>query len=225
MPKITKQDIAKIIMQCASLYAENLCNRNYLVVYNINHNNILKPNFIETVFLPRHFRHLTGVKTSLQANDFYKRSLSNRLSSKDFEVPQDGTCQLKMQVLPYLMKLHKHANSTGVFSNGQGIYIHTKRLIGSRRSVMGFAQCNEGDNIYYFPNTALNEDINKLSNERHRILAMLRKQIKDALYSDVCYIAKGLSLNDIKPFLLNTGKCASVLINHINKNMNPQTIN
>ena len=131
---VTKQEIAKTIMHCAALYEDNLCNRNYLILYSTASKNLIIPEHLETVFLSRHFKHLTGVKSMLKAEDFYKRCISSRLSARDFDIPTDGTCQLKMEVLPYLMNLHRSAKSTGVFSHGQGIYIRTERLVGSRRS-------------------------------------------------------------------------------------------
>lgn len=210
---MTKQEIAKTIMHCAALYEDNLCNRNYLILYNTASKNLIIPEHLETVFLSRHFKHLTGVKSMLKAEDFYKRCISSRLSARDFDIPTDGTCQLKMEVLPYLMNLHRSAKSTGVFSHGQGIYIRTERLVGSRRSVMGFARdMRKEENTYYFPNTVLNDDLNRLADVRHRILAMLRKQIKEARYERVCYVAKGVELCDINPFLQSTGRCAENLI-------------
>ena len=200
-------------MQCASLYESNLCRRNYLIVFNAASQDIIKPAYFETVFLSRHFKHLTGVKSLLKAEDFYKRCIRSRLSARDFDVPPDGTCQLKMAVLPYLMALHKNANSTGLFSRGQGIYIRTERLVGSRRSVMGFAlDARQAENRYYFPNTILNDDLNRLADVRHRIIAMLRKGIRDARYGNICYVAKGVERGDIEPFLQSTGRCASELI-------------
>ena len=209
---MTKQEIARIIIRCAALYADNLCGCNYLIVYNTASKDAIKPECLETVFLSRHFKHLTGVRSELKAEDFYKRCLAKRLSPRDFDVPTDGTCQLKMEVLPYLMVLHKNANSTGVFSQGQGIYIRTERLVGSRRSVMGFARdARQSNNAYYFPNTILNDDLNRLADVRHRILAMLCKELKDPQYEKVCFIARGVELCGIGPFLQSTGKCAPSL--------------
>ena len=95
---MTKQEIAKTIMHCAALYEDNLCNRNYLILYNTASKDSIIPEHLETVFLSRHFKHLTGVKSMLKAEDFYKRCISSRLSARDFDIPTDGTCPIYTEI-------------------------------------------------------------------------------------------------------------------------------
>ena len=95
--------------------------------------------------------------------------------------------------------------------NGNGFYLETSRVMGSVRGAMGFKIPEQAPN-FYVPNTVLEGDVRNRVCKPYRILAMLRKQIKEARYERICYVAKGVELCDISPFLQSTGRCAENLI-------------
>ncbi len=56
-----------LIKQAAKLYEENLMNKNVLLIY-LENNEI---EYYEVTFLKEHFKHLSGVKTKLNAYEFF----------------------------------------------------------------------------------------------------------------------------------------------------------
>lgn len=190
-----KEDAIKIITKCASDYQSCLSNKNILFVYGTLQN----PNYLEATFLARHFLHLTGLEINKNrissSTDFYKRALNNRLSPHDFSFPKNGTAELKLMILPSLMKIHRSAKMIGDYNFVKPI-LYTKKLVGNITACLGFVK--DEDIEYYIPNTVLQEDIRDITQKpQQRILAVLRKDIIQENYEEVCYIAKGISLQNI----------------------------
>lgn len=190
-----KEDAIKIITKCVSDYQSYLSNKNILFVYGTLQN----PNYLEATFLPRHFLHLTGVEINknriFSSTDFYKRALNNRLSPHDFSFPKNGTAELKLMILPSLMKIHCSAKMIGDYNFVKPI-LYTEKLVGNITACLGFVK--DADIEYYIPNTVLQEDIRDITQKpQQRILAVLRKNIKQENYEEICYLAKGISLQDI----------------------------
>ena len=65
-----KNNDLNIIKQAAILYEKNLVNKNVLFIYLKNN----KVEYYEVTFLEEHFKHLTGVKTNLNAYEFFYRA-------------------------------------------------------------------------------------------------------------------------------------------------------
>lgn len=173
-----KEDALRTIISCARQYDENLNNKNLMFIYK-NDKNIDK---IETVFLPRNFMHLTGVKLKNGRKgsvDFYKACLKNRLSLSDFELSKDGTTEMKLSILPKLMNIKTSAKMIGEYNNSKSILI-TEKIIGNTHSCIGFIK----ENGYYIPNTALKEDArNLMIGKSNQILLIYEKSIKDKTYN------------------------------------------
>ena len=72
---MTKADATRIIVQCAAAYRDSLENTNMLIAHVQKDKKDIE--FFEAVFLPRHFLHLTGVKSSngkkLYSVEFYNK--------------------------------------------------------------------------------------------------------------------------------------------------------
>jgi len=110
-----------------------------------------KINFIETVFLPRHFLHLTGVKTlNIGSSDFYRRCLDGQLSPSIFSLYENGTTEMKLTVLPQIMNIHKVARMLGDYSPIKSVLM-TEKIVDTVTACLGFVY----DNKYYVPNTVL----------------------------------------------------------------------
>ena len=190
-----KNEAAQIITSCAKLYNENLENKNFLFVFN-DKNNI---QYLETVFLPRNYKHLTGVESSpkkIQSSNFYNLCLSGRLSPDDFELHKNGTTEMKLSVLPQVMNIHKNAKMIGDF-NSIKFELVTEKIIGTITACVGFV-C---DNNFYVPNTVLREDTRTVvENSAKRIIAIFQKEIQEQQYSINTYLAKGISLEYLLSF-------------------------
>lgn len=186
---MTKRDAIRTIIECTRLYHENLEGQNLLFIFGIPQ----KPEFFETVFLPRHFLHLTGVRTKLSSSDFYDRCLKNRLAESDFSMPRDGTAEMKLTVLPQLMRITRTAKMIGDYDSSKS-QLFTEKLAGGVSACMGFV-C---DNRFYIPNTALREDIRNVTTKpQKRILAIYRKAIKEPQYGELCFLQKGLDISEL----------------------------
>ena len=189
-----KEDAIRIITNCANDYHTYLENQNLLFLFGDSKN----ANFFEASFLPRHFLHLTGVKVKSEntsgSSNFYNRALDRRLSPDDFSFSANGTTEMKLLVLPQLMRIHISAKMIGEYNESKSV-LHTDKLAGGISACLGFVQ----ENGYYIPNTVLKEDIRNVSkNSTQRVLAIFRKQSTHSLYAEVCYLAKGITFDGIK---------------------------
>lgn len=183
-----KEDSIRIIVSCAKQYHINLENQNLLFLFGAPR----EPEWIETTFLPRHFLHLTGVRQNagISSTDFYDRCLKGYLKASDFSIPKDGTAEMKLAVLPQLMSLHKNAKMIGDYGFAKSL-LYTEKLAGNVTACMGFVR----DGQYYLPNTALKEDIRDIAKHpQKRVLMIFRKPIRNKLYDQLCYAAKGLDM-------------------------------
>jgi hypothetical protein len=189
-----KETAIKIITECAKAYHVNLENRNLMFIFGTAQ----KPAFLEAVFLPRNFLHLTGVSLSSKnpprSSDFYEKSLKGRLSPDDFSIAADGTTEMKLLVLPQLMKIYQSAKMVGDYNSTKSL-LYTGKLAGNVSACMGFVR----EDRYYIPNTALKEDIRNITlSPQQRVLAVFRKPISQPVYQDLCYTAKGISFSDLQ---------------------------
>lgn len=189
---LTKEEAIKIVLNCARLYFHNLNNRDFLFIVGT----VESHDFFEVSFTPRNFMHLTGMLPAkgkrFSPADFFNACMTNRLSPKEIELADDGTSEMKLRVLPSLMALHKSARMAGDFSPS-GIKLYTEKLVGGIYGCMGFVA--NGDR--YVPNTALNYDIRNITRNRQRILAIFRKPTFGSIFTDLCYLAQGVHLQDL----------------------------
>lgn len=94
-----KNVIRQDIIDAADVYSQNLAGKTFLYVYG--------EEFFEVSFPVNRFLHLTGVKTNLSANDFYKNAKKKLPCLKRLpELTNDMVCILKdMQTVTIIYKL------------------------------------------------------------------------------------------------------------------------
>ena len=192
-------DAVHIIVQCAEAYCENLNNTNLLMVYRNKSSNEFE--WIETVFLPRNFMHLTGVRQNgnnpITSVNFYNKCIDRRLYEDDFVFSNDGTISLKLSVLPNLMKKNLSAKMIGDYKE-YSLVLHTEKIAGSTTACIGFVFDEESG--LYVPNTVLKRDIREATKNNYaRILAIYQKAIHDKLYNTCVYCGKGVDVSAIDP--------------------------
>ncbi len=175
----------------AKEYHKNLENKNLLFIYEEN-NKII--NYRETMFLSYHFLHLTGLKIvnsqRLNSKTFYSKLLSGKINIQEFEFKNNLT-QWKLEILPQIIQIEQLANQVGEFCNS-GILLKTDVLVGTtRNAILGLKFIFK--NKIYVPNTILKEDIKKLVSKRNRIIAVMKKNLKEEKYSEFTYINKKTS--------------------------------
>lgn len=193
----------RIAISCAEDYHRLLENKNYLFLYEDRATHRLM--YYETVFLPRHYMHLTGLRYtdtykstlrlsagSMGASYFYKECLDKTIQARNVTDKSDSTTALKMAALPQLIHFIRRANMTVVY-NGSHPYLACDRLAGSSKFALGFTE----DHGYYVPSSCLNEDIRNLGNHPSRIMAIFCKDVKESIYKDICYVARKVPLNEL----------------------------
>jgi hypothetical protein len=155
---------------------------------------------LESAFRRKNFLHLTGVKFKegrrVSPNDFYMLALKKRLSINDFELSADGTTEMKLRVLPMILKSQSlAANMAGDYFSRKPVLV-TEKLAGGVKGCVGFVfdkslKC-------YVPNTVLNEDIRFNIRERQRVILAYKKDIKQKEYKERVYQAKKINWNTIE---------------------------
>ncbi|MCQ2362527.1 MAG: PBECR4 domain-containing protein [Acidaminococcaceae bacterium] len=172
-------EILKSILKCASEYEKNLIGRNLLFIFVDKHK---KVSYLEVEFRAEHYLHFTGVRTGVASKFFYKMCIKRRLSLKDFVISGDGIVDLKLKVLPELMKANISANMVGEYCGNRPV-LYTEKLVGNVSACMGFIKYEDGD--VYVPNTVLATDMGNEAVSVGRVVLTLRKNCLDEKYDEV----------------------------------------
>ena len=188
---MNKHSALQIILQCAQEFEVYLKNQNLMFLLSDKNG---KVSFFESVFQTKHFKHLTGIKTDLGSNDFYRACINGKLSEDNFELLK--TTDLKLQVLSQAMHIEKTAKMCGEFNNN-GFDLYTQKLVGNIQVCVGMVQSeNRG---YYVPNTVLKSDIrDKSVPPVMKIVCVLKKGTRDSHYNQICAVGKNINLTEIK---------------------------
>ena len=206
-------EIFNVISKCVKDYDENLKNKKVMFIIENKDRTITK----EEVFFPKSsYYHLTGValldKEGKKANsyEFYDLLKDERLNLNEYTIEsRDKTTDLKLEVLPQLMKIDKIANMIGNFANNN-IFLQTEKIAGNVNACIGFVR-NSKLNIYV-PNTALKKDIRDITDTRNKIVAILKKDSTENLYKNITYLKQSYQIIDI---LKNEHICKMINIENI----------
>lgn len=207
--RYTKKEAISIVVSCAEAYRNELEGRSILLLCTDKHKNLID---VEFTFAAENYLHLTGLKVKgrypntegaeptegveeLTAKDFYRRCLAHKLSANDFEMAEDGTTDMKLDVLPSLICKNLSASMVGDF-NGQKPKLVTDKLAGGVKACIGFVKDGSG---VFVPNTVLKEDIRFLINGALRVVAVLRKRTNEQAYEEITYVAKKVDWERISP--------------------------
>ena len=149
--------------------------------------------YIETLFLPRNFQHLTGVKTNLNSEFFYESALNQRLSPLSISYSSGGMTEIKLKILRHLMSIHITARMVGDYDNSRPLLV-TDKIAGTVTTVMGFLYVDG----LYIPNTAMKMDVRDVTSKatRQKVIATFVKPREETFYSHLSYIAKGVTIDD-----------------------------
>lgn len=108
LPHMKKQEdkaiVLRAIISAAEMYSTQMVNRTFLYVFEGRH--------IEVTYRAKEFRHLTGVKTSLSAIDFYRNAVNKTLTPEQIEFdPQRHPYDLCLHKSRYIQHLLAVTNS------------------------------------------------------------------------------------------------------------------
>jgi hypothetical protein len=189
MAQINKTEALRIVFTSAALYEKNLSGNNVMFVTTKDG----QYDYVETLFQPHNFLHLSGLQTNLSKERFYDAALHQRLSPKDISFNKNGTTEIKLQILPQLMSIHTTARMVGDYDNALPLLV-TNKIAGTVTMAMGFVKAND----VYVPNTALKKDIREITSRaaRNKIAMIFTKPRRDENYKRLTYIAKEVTIDD-----------------------------
>ena len=186
---MNKKRAIQILLECARQYDTNLCGKNLLFVYGNPEN----PSILSASFYGKHFLHLTGIATRMNANLFYSACLNRLLSEKDFEFKSNGTTEQKLTVLPYLFSIHRSARLLANFG-GNNVTLSTEKVIGNHTATLGLVSVGD----YYVPNTVLQGDVRTFGEVPfYDVLAVLRRNIRGPKEFEVFGLMRGTDEDDL----------------------------
>ena len=169
------------------MYKKNLVDKSLLFITTDKHKSV---HCLEVTFDISNFLHMTGFKLrkpSINARHFFNLCYDKRLTEADFEFSADGTTEMKMRVLPSLMKKNLSAKMLGDYNMSQP-KLYTDKIAGSLSACMGFVR-DSGEGRFV-PNTVLEGDIRTKVKAADRIIATYRKNRGEKQYSEVVFTAK-----------------------------------
>lgn len=127
MKTFTKKQALSIVVNCAKVYDDELNGRNLMIILIDTKTSTISN--LEVSFHPYQFLHLTGLQTiEMSAADFYHRCINHKLREKDFEFASNGTTQLKLNILPYMITKNLSAKMAGDY-NGSTIDLYTEKKL------------------------------------------------------------------------------------------------
>lgn len=191
---MTDKQILTTIIESAKIYKKDLAENVIMFIYE-DREEKKKNKFMETLYFPRNFKHLTGIKANITARDFYLKSISQTLTIEDLDMSDKYKIEKKLKVLRMLMKIENSARMVGAYNTFSGNKLYTENLVGNIRYCLGYILYK--DTGYYIPNTALDEDIRNITHTNNRILAIMKKPRKEKQYSKITYIAKDTKIKEI----------------------------
>ncbi|MGB6128895.1 MAG: PBECR4 domain-containing protein [Psychrilyobacter sp.] len=182
-----KEDALEIILNSFNIYKKEYVNKEVLFVYENNTGDIKG---FESKFKMGNFKHLTGVESKHEGENFYKKLDRNQLSINDFEYNYEGTTIKKLNVInnlrdliykPYIIGPAKHDLLS---INSSKIDIVTGN---SKKLTVGFNLFTSA------PITLLNKDIKDSTITSYPILFTLRKNISSQKYENILFWKNNIS--------------------------------
>lgn len=194
----------KIVTEAAKQYDVYLNDRHFMVVYQEGS----EQKYVKFGFRDMNFLHLTGIKTTLKAKQFYQVCLDHKLAEKDIVGFTKGSTQQKLSVLPHLSKIFYNNCMIG-YSIDNGVYLQADYFVGNTKAVLsvGF---RFGKTVDY-PVTLYNGDVRKMISPACKVLAIFSKQYNDTEYNKCTYLSKGQQIEKLK-----LDKVSRELINEMN---------
>lgn len=196
--ELRQREILNTVYKCLKDYDQNLKNKNIMFVVEMKDKNLIK----EEVYFPKSsYCHLTGViildcnGRKLNSFEFYNLIKKGTITINKYKIiSRNNTMDLKLQVLPQLMKIDRMATMIGDFNNSN-LYLQTKKIIGNVNTCMGFIKDSKSN--LYIPNTTLKSDIRDITENTNKIVAILKKDANKILYDEMTYLKQNYKVADI----------------------------
>lgn len=164
----------------------------FLIYYQVNDHCEYK----EIEFKASNFLHLTGVKSNLQPNLFYKKSMNGKLSVRDFEIQNNGNTQRKLEVISYLPHLLYNSCMIGDFNNN-GISLRADYMVGDTRRTLclGFGTSRQGCD---YPASLIKGNVKDYAKFTGRVWAIFRRKTGEEHYTEIAFLNRKTDLDSLK---------------------------
>lgn len=173
MAKFTKQEAISIVHLAAISYQEKLSDRIFRLIYE----NILQHRMdtVDVMFLPKNFKHLTGLQTKLKPRLFFNACLGQRLSVRDISFDSRGNTQRKLEVIRAMPDVFYHPCWIGASLNND-LYINADYYVGDTRCVLsvGFRGTKDGD----VPITLKKQSIREVVKKECKVYVIAAKSLQ-----------------------------------------------
>lgn len=192
--KYSKNEIIKIVTTSAKKYKQNLLNKNIMFIYKENN----KISHIETIFKDYNFLHLTGLKYTKGAKEFFRDCIEQKISTNNIEVKSEVFTKLKLEILENVMGISKFAKKIGTY-NYNKIELKVEKIVGNMQCSIGFSNVTQNNKIlkYYYPRTLLQENFKKNVIDENKIIAIFIKDINEKAYNKITFLSKKISIDEI----------------------------
>lgn len=201
-----KKEALQILYKCARSYEKNLKGYNVLIIFEDKRSLTIEKsiNFIETIYYPHNFLHLTGIDYKPKnyenmskyqlAMSFYNRLLNRTLSYKDIEFKNPYTTKLKLEILHQLVRIDKSAKFIGKYNNAIQDKLYTEKVVGNVSYCFGFVKDSK-NKYFYLPNSTIKEKIKSITYNTSNIIAIFKKPRNERYYANITYLKNDIDLN------------------------------
>lgn len=199
----TSKQAVSVAIKCGKEYKKRFANTKVMIIYRNRENNEIE--FIEIVFRPSNFQHLTGLilldnKGNQKKNcsvEFYHKCTGNNLKASEIKFKEDGTTPLKLDALPSLMDLTNITKIIGDYDKSKK-WMEADIIVGGINFCLAVSEDKEDKEGNYFPRSGLLEDIRNITRKSSQVLAILQKGLNDKeRYKTIRYVAKGLDFGNL----------------------------
>lgn len=188
------QDAARIITAAAASYKSNMVGRVFLYVF--------EGQFIEVTYRAKEFRHLTGVGTTLGANDFYKAAVKGTLTPNQLLFDNRHPADLCRRKMLHIQNLPAVTNSDLIVLETVGTQSKSYEF---GFTELRFTLCLDKDldasgnpkSNYYIVQSLRDGDSFSRSGQQYECNYIFSKQNSTALYDTMNYSDGKVSLNDL----------------------------
>lgn len=174
-----KKSLTKSICESAKLYKEKLVGKTFIYV-------LEDGRFIEVMFLKRNFKHLTGVESSLSANDFYSKAAKNQLAFSQVRFSSEHPHRLAAKKVKHLSNISEMAVNELFVLEEITTETRTYRF-GTTDMNLTLCLDEDSNNSLLVPTSLRAEDCFSKSKEVYSVTRIYSKQNDEKKYSTLVY--------------------------------------
>ena len=197
--KIDKETIAGEICKAAKLYKKHLVGRRFVYVFD--------GRYIEVLYKAENFKHLTGVDCNMSAKDFYRNAVKNRLQGPQIYFSERHPYSLCKRKVKHLCDISALASSENfmleeIVTDNKTFKFGTTDLEFSLCMNKEFDDNGVEKGDCYIVESLRDEDCFSKSKSAYTVTHVLAKDNTARTYTDVLFIDKSSSLQDLPDEIL-----------------------